>query len=184
MYRCQSESPWYTLGNIWTLDKKGPENSPSYPSFLLKCNLNRFPTCVLTLQHGALNPGKILLHTEGQKSAETGIADSWSVTLSKFKSGEMWKTNEQKPHLNRVGPPERGALPLCDNGTAQEEEEKLLFISGQDSANESHRLTVWCNPPDFLLPSIKQFSHPGWARTCTWPAMVAGPEFQFSVHPK
>ena len=48
----------------------------------------------------------------------------------------MWKTNKQKPVLNWVGTSERGALPLCDNNTAQEEEEKLLFISGQDSANE------------------------------------------------
>lgn len=45
--------------------------------------------------------------------------------------------NKQKSQLDRVGRPERGAYMLCeDNNRAQQEQEKLLFLPGKESANE------------------------------------------------
>ena len=45
------------------------------------------------------------------------------------------KTNKQKPQLNRFGSPEGRALPPCHDSRAQQEEERLLFFPGKDTAN-------------------------------------------------
>ena len=41
-----------------------------------------------------------------------------------------------------------------------------LFLA-RTQPMKSHRLLVYCSPPDFLLLSIKEFSSPGCPRTCT-----------------
>ena len=88
----------------------------------------------------------------------------------------MLKIN--KLQLNRVGRPERGALMPCKDGRAQQKEERFLFFPGKDSAANEKPQTLF-SPSNFLFLSIN------WhAGTCTWPAVVADAELQFSANPK
>lgn len=45
-------------------------------------------------------------------------------------------TNKQKPQLNRFRRPEFEALMLHDDSRVQQEEERILFFPGKDSASE------------------------------------------------
>ena len=54
-----------------TLKSKWPQSCPFYPSLLLKCDLSRFPVCMLSLHHWIPHPGKVVSGTEGQKVTET-----------------------------------------------------------------------------------------------------------------
>lgn len=72
-----------------------------------------------------------------------------------------------------------GALTLCDDSTAQQEEKRSLFPPGKDSANVKSQ-TLYYNPHNFLLFSTNVF-FPCHMGTCMWLAMVADTELQFSA---
>ena len=80
--------------------------------------------------------------------------------------------------------PKLVALLHLDNSIAQQEEERLLFFPGKDSANEKSWTFVYSSPPEFLFPPIKEFSSPCFGGTYTWLIMVADPELQFSADPE
>ena len=63
------------LDNIWTLDEKCLSIHPP-TSLLLKCDLNKFPICSLSLQHETPHIGEALSDMEGQKGTETRNPDS------------------------------------------------------------------------------------------------------------
>ena len=73
----------------------------------------------------------------------------------------------------------------CDHSRDQQEEERLLFFCpGKYSANEmkNHGLFVYYSPPNFLFPSIEEFSLP--CCVGTWLTKFADPELQVSADPE
>ena len=60
---------------------KVPENSPSYPCLLFKCDLNGFPVCILFFQNETLHMEGVLSDIKVKKAAETRKLDSLSVLL-------------------------------------------------------------------------------------------------------
>lgn len=73
-----------------------------------------------------------------------------------------------------------GAHTFCGECRTQKQEERLFFLPGKDSDNEkSQTFFFYYSRPNFLFPSIKEFSFP-----CTWLAMIADPESQFSADPE
>ena len=69
----------------------------------------------------------------------------------------------------------------CDDSRAQQEEERLLFFPGKESANEKPWTLLCYNLPNFLFLPTKVFSCPCHVGTCMWLAMVADRELQFSA---
>ena len=67
---------------------------------------------------------------------------------------------------------------------AEPNKKKLDSFLGKDSPNEKPWTRFYYNPPNFLFFPMKAFSCPCHVGTCTWLAMVADPEFQFSADPK
>ena len=94
------------------------------------------------------------------------------------------KVNKLKPQLNRVGRPGKDTLTPCNDSRAQREEERLRFFPGKDSANEKPQTLFLLQNPTLLFFFYKAFSFPCPAGTCTWLAIVADPEFQFSAAPE
>lgn len=93
-----------------------PEISPSYPFLLLKCDLNRFPVCALSLWCGIWKvlPGKVLLGSEGQNITESGIKRpliSDAFRERHWSKMENVKINKQKPRLKCNRPAEGVLIP-------------------------------------------------------------------------
>lgn len=61
---------------------------------------------------------------------------------------------------------------------------KNSFFPDKVSANESHGLFVYYNPPNFLFPSIKAFSFALQCENLYVTHRVADPELHFSADPK
>ena len=77
--------------------------------------------------------------------------------------------------MNRVCRPERGALMPCNDNTAPTGRGKT---SWKHSANENLRTVCLHNPPDFLFPSVKEFSFLFLLGPCTWLAAAAAKSLQ------
>ena len=89
---------------------------------------------------------------------------------------EKGKKKEQKLQLNRIGRPEWGALTLCNNSRVQQEEEKLLFFPGKDSADENPWTLFIISFPISFFPSIKVRSFPCCVGTHTCLTIVVRPQ--------
>ena len=61
-------------------------------------------------------------------------------------------------NLNTIGRPEEGALTPFKDSRAQQEEEKVLFFPGEDSANEKLWTLCLLQPSQLPFPPYKAFS--------------------------
>ena len=55
----------------------------------------------------------------------------------------------------------------CTGPIAEPNRKKKDFFPGKNSAKKNHRLLIYYSPPNFLFLSIKTFSFPFYAGTCT-----------------
>ena len=95
-----------------------------------------------------------------------------------------------------------GALSILHNTCDEQEEERLLLLACQKLSQweivmvrpmESHYSLnsqflqwggVYCSPPSFLFPSLKEFFSLYHAGTCLWITVVAKPELHFLLGKK
>ena len=65
-------------------------------------------------------------------------------------------------------------MPLEDSKAQQEERDSSFLARTQ--LMKSHGPNVYSSPPNFLFPSIKEFSFPCCGGNCMWLTVVADPE--------
>ena len=104
------------------------------------------------------------------------------------KKRKSWKLPEKK-RTHYVGRSEAGAPTSYDDySRAQQEKERLPLLAWQELSQwetittqlrKSHGLFVYYSSPNFLYPSIKEFSSPFLLGTCMCLAMIVDPELQF-----
>lgn len=129
----------YALCNIWTLDKRSLRVLLPTPAYCLNMTSVRFQSVHILTDVRKYTQERSFL-TLRDKTAETRKADFWSVMLSEKnldQKGKMKNFNKQKPLYNEVERLEWEALMLCKNSRPQQEEERVLFFPGKNSANES-----------------------------------------------
>ena len=85
------------------------------------------------------------------------------------------KIYQQKPHLNRIGRPEGGALMLCDDTRVQQEQERLLFWQQLSQWKAKDSVYHPFSTPYFLFRLWNRLL-PLLMKTCIWLARVAAPE--------
>ena len=98
-----------------------------------------FQSVHFPLQQGTLHPGKALPGIKGQKAAETGKPDSWSVMHSEKdldQKGKMLKLINRNLNYNRVRRQEERALMPYETTEPNRKKKELLFLLGKSSANK------------------------------------------------